>query len=148
MYTEAMTASKHRIHFLLQSTANNLKHKSDRVFQKAAGLTFAQAVVLKSVQHRKNVTQRQLAEQLRLNEPATTAMITRLQEAKLLERSRDTEDRRVRVLSLTKNGQQALVKVQDSFKKVNAKLDWAMADTDTSPAELARLLEAITDSEL
>ena len=136
-----MSAGEHRIYFLLQVAAHRLRTDADNALLAAAGVTTAQAAVLRLVAETENPTQRRIAEMLRQNESAMTATVARLLKGGLLERTRSTGDRRAWALGLTDKGRRALDKVAGPFAGINARLDRAMAGID--PEALAGVLRAI-----
>ena len=136
-----MSAGEHRLYFLLQVAAHRLRTDADNALLKAAGVTTAQAAVLRLVAETENPTQKRIAEMLRQNESAMTATVARLQKAGLLERARSTRDRRAWALALTDKGRRALDEVAEPFAGINSRLDRAMAGID--PKKLAKVLRAI-----
>ena len=135
-----MSAGEHKLYFLLQVAAHRLRTDADNALLEAAGVTTAQAAVLRLVQETENPTQRQIANMLRQNESALTATVARLQKAGLLERTRSTQDRRAWTLAVTDKGRRALDKVAEPFSGINSRLDQAIAGID--PKKLAGALRA------
>jgi len=136
-----VSAGEHRLYFLLQVAAHRLRTDADNALLEAAGVTTAQAAVLRLVAETENPTQRQIADLLRQNESALTATVARLQKAGLLERARSTRDRRAWTLALTDKGRRALDAVAEPFAGINSRLDRAVADID--PKKLAIALQTL-----
>src|SRR5262245_41547639 len=118
-----MNASKLRLYHRLQIAAHAARKAADRVVSEAAGITTAQAAVLTIVEAGENVTQRDVATALRLNESAVTAMATRLLKLGMLERVRSGADSRAWCLRLGGAGQAALKASRGSFASVNARIE-------------------------
>tara|TARA_A100000171_G_scaffold30912_1_gene29209 strand:+ start:137 stop:622 length:486 start_codon:yes stop_codon:yes gene_type:complete len=137
-------SSQERLYFLLQIAAHRLKTEADAALVKNAGLTTTQVAVLNLVRAKEpdeELNQRTLARALRQNESAMTAMISRLLKLNLIARKRSKADKRNWVLSLTKEGEQALHMAYDPFREINARLDKLLGKADVK--KLATQLEAI-----
>jgi DNA-binding MarR family transcriptional regulator len=67
-------------------------------------LTYDQHYTLRYIKQRNNCTSSELADVFSVNKSAITAIITRLADKGLIERTRDATDRRVVYLALTDNG--------------------------------------------
>jgi DNA-binding MarR family transcriptional regulator len=118
-----MNANKLRLYHRLQVAAHAVRKAADRVVLEAAGVTTAQAAVVTIVAAGENVTQRDVAGALRLNESAVTAMVARLLKLGLLERARSGADSRAWRLCLTNAGQAALRASRGSFAFINARIE-------------------------
>lgn len=68
------------------------------------GITGPQLVVLKGIQHSSKITTTALAENVSLSQSTVTNILDRLVEKKLVERVRDTVDKRMWFIELTKEG--------------------------------------------
>ncbi len=137
-----MSASKYHLYHRLQLAAHTLKKAADRAVLDAANLTTAQASVLSIVKGASQMSQRQIADQLALNESAVTAMVNRLLKLGFLERRRSEKDARAWMVSLSKNGLEALEDMREPFGEINSKLEEILPEKDM--AELAVYLNSIT----
>lgn len=118
-----MSASKHRLYFLLQTTAHRLKKQADTALLAEGSLTTAQAAVMGVIASQGPVSQRHVAGVLSLRESAMTPMVARLVNGGFISKARSTVDQRAWQLELTEQGAAALHTVQASFAKVNAVID-------------------------
>src|SRR5882762_2539964 len=116
-----------RILHLLQLAAHRLRTHSDRRGLETAGVTTAQAGALFVIAGQPGVTQREIAEALQQRESAVTAMIARLLEARLVERS-SASDNRAWSLHLTDKGANALAALRIELDQLNAKLGEALGE--------------------
>lgn len=134
-----MTAHRTRLYHRLQLAAHRVQKAADRAVMEAAGVTTAQAAVLTVTAAAEPVTQRVVADQLGLNESALTQMTARLMKLGLLARTRDKDDARAWLLSLTAEGRTALARIRAPFTRINTAMDKALGDE-----EAERLAEALT----
>ena len=84
-----------------------LIHKTGEALVKGeicADLTNDQYYMLRYIEQQKSCTPTALAEAFNVNKSAITAIVTRLDEKKLIKRSRDEGDRRVVYIALTEEG--------------------------------------------
>ncbi len=135
-------AKKNLIYHRLQTAAHSLRKAADRSVLAASGLTTAQAAVLSIVESGEEVTQRQVAERLRLNESAMTAMVTRLIKLGFLKRRRSETDGRAWQLDVTEGGQAALKDLRGPFGEINAAVDDMLSEEEIKT--LTRALDKIT----
>ena len=113
----------------------NLKvHRALNLLLGELDLSLAQHEILVTIQRHNGLTQRELSERLLVVKSNATALLKKLEARGLVRRTSDTEDSRVKRLSLTRKGQ-ALV--QQSFA-VQCKVIKAMASV-MSDAELDRM---------
>ena len=117
-----------RVLHLLQLAAHRLRKHSDRRGLETAGVTTAQAGALFVIAGQPGATQREIAQALKLRESAVTAMIARLLEARLVERSSSASDKRAWSLHLTDKGAKALAALRVELDQLNAKLGEALGD--------------------
>jgi len=139
-----MSASKHHVYHRLQLAAHALKKNADRVVLESANLTTAQAAVLGVVRSGKQLTQKEIATQLNLNESAVTAMVNRLMKLSYLERQRSESDARSWLINVSANGLTALTAMQGPFSKINETLDLAIPGTQMD--DLVDCLNKIIDA--
>jgi len=139
-----MSASKHHVYHRLQLAAHALKKNADRVVLESANLTTAQAAVLGVVRSGKQLTQKEIATQLNLNESAVTAMVNRLMKLSYLERQRSESDARSWLINVSANGLAALTAMQGPFSKINETLDLAIPSTQMD--DLVDCLNKIIDA--
>ena len=138
----SMNASRLRIYHRLQVAAHAVKKAADRVVGDAVELTTAQTAVLSVVAAGDDVTQRQVAVALRLNESAMTAMVSRLLGLGLLDRVRSKTDSRAWSLRLSKAGRAALTTARGAFGTVNARIEDTLAPREIE--QLGDLLDRLT----
>lgn len=119
-------AGRERLYHLLQTAAHRLKTRADRDSQGVAGISAAQAAVMFVIQREGGATQRRVAEQLKLNESAVTAMVGRLMEAGLVDRTPSATDGRAWTVSLTAAGAAALEVFRVSLDAMNAEITAAL----------------------
>ncbi len=121
-----MNASKLRIYFRMQHTAGVIKKVADKLLLESANLTTAQAGVLTIVSSTDDITQKELALVLDLNEAAITTMVSRLTKLNYLERKRHPTDGRAWCLYVTSEGKQALKNMSEPFQKINKAIEEAL----------------------
>lgn len=139
-----MSASKHRIYFLLQRAAHRLKTEADAALSQAGGLTTAQAAMMSIVARQGPVTQKHIASTLLQRESAITAMAARLLKAGYITKVKSASDARAWSLEATAEGRSALANMRAPFDQINAKLDTLFSEADIT--ELAERLTQIIDS--
>ena len=139
-----MNASKLRLYHRLQIAAHSIRKAGDRTVLDAAGITVAQTAVLIIAASGPNVTQRDVARALRLNESAVTAMVSRLLKLGLLERTPNASDSRAWRLSLTPSGEAALRASRKSFASINARIESKLSELEIE--QLAGVLDRIADA--
>jgi DNA-binding MarR family transcriptional regulator len=139
-----MNASKLRLYHRLQIAAHALRKAADRTVLDAAGISVAQAAVLTVAASGPNVTQRDVAKALRLNESAVTTMVPRLLKLGLLERTPNANDSRAWRLSPTDSGEAALQASRKAFAPVNARIESELSEIEIE--QLAGLLDRITEA--
>ena len=136
-----MSASAQRIYFLLQIAAHQMKKAADARLIDAANLSTAQAAVLILVAESEPVTQKFLADRLKQNESAMTAMVNRLLKLGYLTRHRSETDGRAWQLRTTRKGKAALDKMRKPFGRINGKLDARLSEKEI--ATLAKSLKTV-----
>jgi MarR family transcriptional regulator, organic hydroperoxide resistance regulator len=139
-----MNASKLRLYHRLQIAAHSIRKAADRTVLDAAGITVAQAAVLTLAASGPNVTQRDVAKALRLNESAVTAMVSRLLKLGLLERTPSESDSRAWRLCLTGSGEAALQASRKAFAAINARIESKLSEIEIE--QLANFLDRIADA--
>ena len=87
-----------------------------------SGLTPVQFAALEAVAVRPRIDQRALARQIGLDASTIGGVIDRLEARGLLERVTTPDDRRVRLLSVTKDGHAALAAVKPSVLRAQARI--------------------------
>ena len=140
-----MSASKHRLYFLLQLVAHRLKKRADGALKDSAGLTTAQAAVLSIIAKDGPVTQRFVADKLSQRESAVMTMVNRLLAADYISRQRSASDGRAWELTISANGLQALSNIKAPFALINDVLDKNIdaKDADRLAASLKKILAAL-----
>ncbi|MEM8562799.1 MAG: MarR family transcriptional regulator [Pseudomonadota bacterium] len=139
-----MSASKHRLYFLLQRAAHRLKTEADASLTQVSGLSTAQSAVMTIIASRGPMTQKEVADTLSQRESAVTAMAGRLIKAGLVARERSSEDARAWQLTVTADGRAALKRVKVAFDKINAEMDRRIPEQDMD--KLANSLSAIIET--
>ena len=120
--------------FEISETAHALRKAFDRLAV-GLGVTRAQWKVLFKLTRRPGLRQVELADLLDLEPITLCRIVDRLEEAELVERSRDPEDRRAWRLHVTAKAQPLIEKLQ----AVGAELvDQAFAGIDPKDIEIAR----------
>ena len=116
-------AARHRVDFLLDRVAHQLRKTADAALLGDAGLSTAQAAALRLVVEDQGITARAIAQTLGQQESAVSTMMRRLEEAGFVERGPDPQDGRVRRIEATARGRAALASLLDAFEPVDAALD-------------------------
>ncbi|HPA37751.1 MAG TPA: MarR family transcriptional regulator [Phenylobacterium sp.] len=140
-------ARDQRLFHLLQVSAHRLKTELDRATLDAGGLTAAQAGVLAVIARAEGLTQKEVAEQLRQQESAITAMAGRLIKAGLVDRTPHPTDGRAWRLTLTPEGAEALDAFRAPMDRFNAAITQAVGGED-EVAALAKALRALIEADL
>lgn len=135
-------ARKTRLYHRIQLAARLLQKTADRTLLETAELTTSQAAVLSIVKAEGGRGQRQIAQDLKQNESAVTAMATRLIALGLLVRERCESDRRVWLLRVTEEGERRLKAIAPAFTEVNARIEAELSDDEIE--QLAALLERVS----
>lgn len=138
-----MSASQHRLYFLLQRAAHTLKTEADAALSDAGGLTTAQAAMMSIVAKDGPVSQKHIAETLSQRESAITAMSARLVKAGYISKVRSEADARAWSLEATPAGLDAIDRMRAPFNQINAKLDALLSEAEM--ANMATCLEQISD---
>lgn len=139
-----MSASEHRIYFLLQRAAHKLKTEADSALSNAGGLTTAQAAMMSIVAKDGPVTQKHIAKTLAQRESAITAMATRLLKAGYISKVRCQADARAWSLEATPTGLAAIERMRTPFNEINAKLEALL--TESEMEKMATCLKQIIES--
>jgi DNA-binding MarR family transcriptional regulator len=129
--------------FEIGETAHALRKAFDRLAV-GLGVTRAQWKVLFKLSRRPGMRQVELADLLEIEPITLCRIVDRLEEARLVERTRDPEDRRAWRLHVTREAQPLVAKL----KAIGADLiDEAFADIDAGDLETARrVLEQIREN--
>jgi DNA-binding MarR family transcriptional regulator len=140
-----MSAREQRLYSLLQQAAHRLKTTADRSLLDSGGITTAQAAVLAILSDTDGMSQKELAQKLRLNESAMTAMIGRLAEKRWVKRVRDPDDARARRVHLTRAGRDAVGRIERPFGEINDLLDRTLGRERTNrfAEDLRDVIEAL-----
>lgn len=142
-----MSASEHRLYFLLQLVAHRLKKRADGALKDSAGLTTAQAAALSIIAKDGPVTQRFVADKLSQRESAVMTMANRLLAADYISRERSVEDGRAWELTISPKGLGALSNIKAPFGKINDLLDKNIdaEDAERLAASLKKILAALDE---
>ncbi|MEP3245413.1 MAG: MarR family winged helix-turn-helix transcriptional regulator [Sneathiella sp.] len=137
-----MSASEKRLYFHLQIAAHQLKKKADEELSRTAGLTTAQSAILSVILKDQPVAQGSVAEQLKQNDSAMTAMVARLLKLGFISKARSPDDGRVWMLAVTEEGKAAHQRSKGSFTEINATLDRILTESESEI--LSRALDKIS----
>lgn len=142
-----MSASEHRLYFLLQRVAHRLKKRADGALKESAGLTTAQAAALSIIAKDGPVTQRFVADKLSQRESAVMTMTNRLLAAGYIDRKRSSSDGRAWEVAITQKGLDALSDIKVPFGEINAVLDKNIdaKDAERLAASLKKILAALEE---
>jgi DNA-binding MarR family transcriptional regulator len=105
------------------------------------GLTFPQWMVLKALRKHGRMTAREVAESLEVTPANVTGILDRLEDSKLVRRTRSDQDRRVVHVALTKKGQEKVEEITGLGTRVLGSLfdGWNAKEH----ADFRRLLERV-----
>ncbi|GBE29827.1 MAG TPA: MarR family transcriptional regulator [Bacteroidetes bacterium] len=121
--------------FLLNTVARMMRGAlEDRL--KQYNVTSMQWVVMQTISECEVMNQTAVAKRVEIDNPTMTRQVDRLEEAGLLKRRPDKEDRRTQLLSLTAKGCKLLSSINDVANEVNR-----LASTRISNARLNKLIE-------
>jgi len=95
-----------RLRHVIARTARRLRQEAGE------GLSPSQSAALATIDRHGPLTPSELAARERIQRPTATRVIARLEEAGLVDRTRDPEDRRSSVVGLTPAGRELLVRVR------------------------------------
>jgi len=104
----------------------------------AAGGSLPIWLVLLNVKTRSLANQRELAEAMGIREATLTHHLNAMEASGLLTRRRDPANRRIHVVALTDEGEQAFIRLRDAAIAFDAQLRLGVSDADT--ATLSELL--------
>ncbi len=142
-----MSASEHRLYFLLQRVAHRLKKRADSALKDSAGLTTAQAAALSIIAKDGPVTQRFVADKLSQRESAVMTMANRLLAADYISRERSVADGRAWELTISPKGLDALSNIKAPFGEINDVLDKNIdaEDAERLAVSLKNILAALDE---
>ncbi|XDD54940.1 MarR family winged helix-turn-helix transcriptional regulator [Leptospira sp. WS4.C2] len=103
--TDEVLLLKNQVCFSLYSSMHRLM-KIYRPLLAAVGLTYPQYLVMLVLWEEEESTVSGLGERLQLDSGTLTPLLKRLEQGGLIQRKRNSDDERVVILSLTKNGKQ------------------------------------------
>ena len=139
-----MSASEHRLYWRLQLASHFMQKQADRDLLKDAAITTAQFGVLSVVSNGKDVTQKDVATRLGLNQSAITAMVRRLMKLGYVDRQDSPTDGRAKILSLTSEGRDVVKNTRSPFGKINERIESALDVREID--NLADYLERLTNT--
>ena len=105
----------------------------------AAGGSLPTWLILLNLKIRKPPSQKELAEAVGLKEATLTHHLAGMEERGLVTRTRDAANRRVQVVALTQDGEEAFLRLRDAAMAFDARLRAGLADSD-----LAQLDDLLT----
>ncbi|MCG7984452.1 MAG: MarR family transcriptional regulator [Candidatus Thiodiazotropha lotti] len=111
------------------------------------GLTGPQALLLTEIVRSEKITGSELAKRVSLSQATVTDVVKRLESRELLERSRDTGDKRKVILMATKQGEvlvkQSVPLLQERFQQRLSELkDWEQNQLLSSLQRIAEMMNA------
>ncbi len=139
-----MSASKLKLYWRLQLAAHFLQKRADRDLLESGNITTAQLGVIAVIGNGTDVTQKDVAVALGLNESAITAMVRRLIGLGYVERQKSEHDGRAKLLSLTDDGHAIHQNTRPPFKKINTRIESVLDDTEIE--NLADYLDRLTET--
>lgn len=139
-----MSASKLKLYWRLQLAAHFLQKRADRDLLENGKVTTAQLGVLAVIGNGKNVTQKDVAIALGLNESAITAMVKRLMGFGYVERHKSEHDGRAKLLNLTETGRAIHQNTNPPFRKINARIESVLSEAEIE--NLAENLDKLTEA--
>lgn len=107
----------------------------------ATGITPVQYAALQTVSNQPGIDQRSLARAIGFDTSTIAAVIDRLEARALLQRAVSPQDRRVRLLTLTPAGQQALEAVQPGMRRAQERMLEPLPKAER--AEFMRMLKQL-----
>jgi len=103
--------------------------------------SFLEMKTLTTINEHKNPSMKDIADELGISSPATTAIIDRLITDKLISRSEDKDDRRMTRISMTPAGKKTFEKTREIlYKAINTHVSILSEDEQK---ELARILQKL-----
>lgn len=139
-----MSASERRLYWQLQLAAHFLQKQADRDLLRDAGITTAQFGVLSVIGNGTDVTQKDVATVLGLNQSAITAMVRRLMAMGYVDRKGSKTDGRTKILSLSREGRQIYKNTKSPFGKINEQIESTLDDEQIE--KFADYLEQLTEA--
>ncbi|MFK7987115.1 MAG: MarR family winged helix-turn-helix transcriptional regulator [Sandaracinaceae bacterium] len=121
---------RHRFFYLLNLARHRVFKHADRVAQEELGLSAAQLGALTVIGARPGRSQRELAQTLGYNESAITALMRRMREAELIERTPSVADRRVRTIDLSPKGRELVRASKPLLGRLQARLTDGFTDDE------------------
>jgi MarR family transcriptional regulator, transcriptional regulator for hemolysin len=124
---------------------NQVARTVGRAFDEAlaeAGGTLPVWLILLNLKVRRPANQRELAEAIGIREATLTHHLNAMDAAGLITRARDAANRRVQLIALTPDGEEAFLRLRDAAIAFDAKLKTGLSDADL--ATLATLLTRLS----
>jgi len=111
-----------RLYYLINRAQHNLRKLVDRVSLERVGVSSAQVGALFLIDQRSGCSQTDIASELGLDQSAITTMLNRMEQNGLIERRRDPNDGRSRLVYLTRRGETTLRSVGGLLAHFNKQL--------------------------
>ena len=129
--------------------AAKLMRNTAEVRLRPHGVHVGQNLVLDALSRTDGLTPKQLADMLGTSTPTIVKMTMRMERIGLIQRSRDVEDRRLVVLTLTRAGERACEAVDEAMAQLeeDALASLSRADRQKFVALLARMIENLDTTE-
>ena len=124
---------------------NQASRAVERAFDDAlaeAGGTLPVWLILLNLKIRRPGTQRELAEAVGIREATLTHHLNAMDAAGLITRTRDTANRRIQIVALTEEGEQAFLRLREAAVAFDARLRTGVAEAEI--ATLTTLLIRLT----
>ncbi len=134
------------IGYLVSDCGRRLRRVFDQRVREL-GITGPQARLLLMVNRKPGRAQSYYAGELDVEPITLTRMLDRMEEAELIERCADPDDRRARLIRCTGHGQSLIVRIEDAAAAFNADMlsTFAKEDSDALQALMERLSERINE---
>ncbi len=129
--------------YVIRRTFKSVSHALEQHLQEF-GLSTTMWFLLRILWEQDGQTQRELSDELVLGQSATVSLVDSLEKRGLIERRRNTDDRRKSNIFLTAEGRKLQERVTPVVSKVNARIEGGL--TRREVAELWRLLDLVVAS--
>lgn len=136
-----------------RALASRMKRLSDYCFEQTRGLWDSLSVPFESsyfpyvshIHREENPTVASLTNGIGVSQPAVSAMVKKLKSAKLITFTTDKQDQRVKLLRLTKKGQEILAHLQPMVESVNAVIAELEREVFANAANTLEILQGLEE---
>jgi DNA-binding MarR family transcriptional regulator len=123
-------ANDRRLLFLLQKATRAAIARANESMRESLGVSVAQLGTLSYLAQQQSSTMTEIAELLDLKKPAASAMLARLERAKLLRRAPNPRDGRGTLLFLTAKGERMRLAARPVFRRAISEMVEGFAESD------------------